>query len=153
MKKMNAELTEKYALLKKRAEQLTADLNSGGFDADLGWIWCDEAGCPLPAVIVAGTGVLTLGFDDSTYRFVLPRRKALTCRFPGLAAKYRLSVYGSDFPEEKLCEEGSDGSDAAFALAGSREAFINVELKTDSAVDILKYKTILADIERSMYDE
>ena len=107
----------------------------------------------LPAVTVAGTGVLTLGFDGSVYRFVLPRRKALTCRFPVLAAKYRLSVYGSDFPEDRLYEEGSDGSDVAFALAGSREAFINVGLKTDAAADILTFRTILADIERSMYDE
>ena len=97
--------------------------------------------------------VLTLGFDGSVYRFVLPRRKALTCRFPVLAAKYRLSVYGSDFPEDRLYEEGSDGSDVAFALAGSREAFINVGLKTDAAADILTFRTILADIERSMYDE
>ena len=104
-------------------------------------------------VTVAGTGVLTLGFDGSVYRFVLPRRKALTCRFPVLAAKYRLSVYGSDFPEDRLYEEGSDGSDVAFALAGSREAFINVGLKTDAAADILTFRTILADIERSMYDE
>ena len=89
---MNTDLTEKYAPLKKRAEQLTADLNSGGFDADLEWIWSDDAGCPLPAVTVAGTGVLTLGFDGSVYRFVLPRRKALTCRFPVLAAKYRLRI-------------------------------------------------------------
>ena len=153
MKTMNTDLTEKYAPLKKRAEQLTADLNSGGFDADLEWIWSDDAGGPLPAVTVAGTGVLTLGFDGSVYRFVLPRRKALTCRFPVLAAKYRLSVYGSDFPEDRLYEEGSDGSDVAFALAGSREAFINVGLKTDAAADILTFRTILADIERSMYDE
>ena len=144
---------KKYAPLKKRAEQLAADLNSGGFDADLEWVWCDDAGCPLPAVTVAGTGVLTLGFDGSVYRFVLPRKKALTCRFPVLAAKYRLSVYGSDFPDERLCEDGSDGCDVAFALAGSREAFINVELKTDADADILTYKTILADIERSMHDE
>ena len=144
---------KKYAPLKKRAEQLTADLNSGGFDADLEWVWCEDAGCPLPVVTVAGTGVLTLGFDGSVYRFVLPRKKALTCCFPTLAAGYSLSVYGTDFPDERLCEDGGDGTDVAFTLAGSREAFINVELKTDKAADILTYKTILADIERSMHDD
>ena len=94
MKSMNTDLTEKYAPLKKRAEQLTADLNSGGFDADLEWIWSDDAGCPLPAVTVAGTGVLTLGFDGSVYRFVLPRRIGFTKR-EATAVMSRLPLRGA----------------------------------------------------------
>ena len=88
MKTMNTDLTEKYAPLKKRAEQLTADLNSGGFDADLEWIWSDDAGCPLPAVTVAGTGVLTLGFDGSVYRRKIPP-VGIRQRFPGGSALRR----------------------------------------------------------------
>ena len=88
MKTMNTDLTAKYAPLKKRAEQLTADLNSGGFDADLEWIWSDDAGCPLPAVTVAGTGVLTLGFDANLLKLLSASVVAIFLAVPYWKSRY-----------------------------------------------------------------
>lgn len=144
------ELKLVYDPLYKHAVELTASLNSGGFDADIDWQYSPEEGCPLPYVTVAGYGTLCLSWGKTIYRFMLSRKKALVCHFEQLAALYSLRVYGHDFPEELFCDYGDDGREAAFAIATSHEAFVTVELTVEGLVDDALYKIILANIRGAM---
>ncbi len=150
---MKTNVKKQYKPLFEAASRLTADLNSGGFDASLEWHYSMDEGCPLPAITAAGYGTITQSWDEWTYRFILPRRKALKCHFPFLASEYTVSIYGHDFPENIICGEGDDINDAAFAISSSGEAFFNVSLTKAGVADILIYRKILADIERSIHDD
>lgn len=150
---MKTNVKKLYKPLFEAASKLTADLNSGGFDANLEWHYSMDDGCPLPAITAAGYGTVTQDWDKWIYRFTLPRRKALKCRFPYLASEYAVSIYGHEFPENKICGEGDDINDAAFEISSSSEAFFNVSLTKTGFADILTYRKILANIERSIHDD
>ncbi len=146
------DLKKIYDPLYKHVSKLSSDLNSGGFVADFEWRYSPEDSCPMPIVSVGSYGTLSFYWNKTVYRFTLKRKKALECRFGELAAKYSLHVYGHDFPENNLCES-TDGGDIAFAVSGSKEAFIEVELTLEEWVDSLTYRKILADIRSAMNNE